>query len=72
MGEVYLMHETQSQCSSVRLVACVPMLIVKIVGVVAMGSRFVAASILVSVVMAFVRCVRRSTVLVPVLGMISS
>jgi hypothetical protein len=54
----------------VRLVACVPMLIVKIVGVVAMGSRFVAASILVSVVMALVRCVRRSTVLVPVLGMI--
>jgi hypothetical protein len=54
----------------VRLVACVPMLIVKIVGVVAMGSRFVAASILVSVVMALVRCVRRSIVLVPVLGMI--
>jgi hypothetical protein len=54
----------------VRLVACVPMLIVKIVDVVAMGSRFVAASILVSVVMALVRCVRRSTVLVPVLGMI--
>jgi hypothetical protein len=46
------------------------MLIVKIVDVVAMGSRFVAASILASVVMALVRCVRRSTVLVPVLGMI--
>jgi hypothetical protein len=46
------------------------MLIVKIVDVVAMGSRFVAASILASVVMALVRCVRRSIVLVPVLGMI--